>query len=54
LPLDAEGGLPQVAAAVGACKVTGCIHNNHLMCGASEVAVGHEGNEVDCLSFAEA
>lgn len=50
---DEKGGLPVVNCSVGACKVPTCKYNKHLMCTASGIKVGHEGNVVDCLSYLE-
>lgn len=37
--------------AVGACKVSCCTHNSGLECQASEICVGYQGDEADCLTF---
>lgn len=47
-----KGGVAHRTALVGACKVTSCKHNNALECSAPGVNVGHEGSEIDCLTFA--
>ena len=46
-----KGGGDGMMAGVGACKVSACMHNSHLECRCSEIQVGHQGSEVDCLSF---
>jgi len=38
-------------ASVGACKTTTCIHNAGLECSASEICVGFNNGEIDCLTF---
>ena len=53
-PASEKGGLPQVVCNVGARKVPNCKYNDHLMCSASGITVGHEGDLVDCLSYTEA
>lgn len=42
----------QRRAGVGACKVTGCMHNDDFECVASSISVGMKGKEADCLTFA--
>ncbi len=44
---QASGGI----ASVGACKVSCCTHNSGLECQASEICVGYQGDEADCLTF---
>lgn len=46
-----KGGDSEVTAQVGACKVAYCEHNSSLECDCSEIEVGYQGTEVDCLSF---
>ncbi|MDH4202037.1 MAG: DUF1540 domain-containing protein [Phycisphaerae bacterium] len=46
-----KGGDSEVTAHVGACKVASCVHNSSLECECSEIEVGYQGSEVDCLSF---
>ena len=46
-----KGGNSETLAGVGACKVSACMHNSHLECQCSEIQVGHQGDEVDCLNF---
>jgi hypothetical protein len=36
---------------VGACKVISCKFNQSLECSVPGVTIGHEGNDVDCLTF---
>ena len=38
-------------AGVGACKVTACTHNDHLECNCSQIKVGHNGGQINCMSF---
>ena len=38
-------------AGVGACKTTACMFNKGLECSASDVSVGFNMDEVDCLTF---
>jgi len=38
-------------AGVGACKTTSCMHNTGLECSASEICVGFNNDEIDCLTF---
>ncbi|MBO0595811.1 DUF1540 domain-containing protein [Nesterenkonia sp. E16_7] len=44
-------GLPKVLAGVGACQRNECVHNDHLMCSASEVRVGPGLDDADCLTY---
>ena len=46
-----HGGLPKVLANVGACQRSECVHNDHLMCNASEVHVGPGPDNADCLTY---
>ncbi|BAU47477.1 hypothetical protein SVA_0898 [Sulfurifustis variabilis] len=39
------------SAGVGACKVTGCTHNDDYECTAPEIKVGHVGRDINCLTF---
>jgi len=50
----AKGGIPDITAGVGACKVPNCTFNKNLECVAPSIQVGHRGDEVDCLTFTEA
>ena len=38
-------------AGVGACKVTGCTHNDDYECTAPMISVGFKGKDINCLSF---
>ncbi len=49
--MENAGGAPDTTAGVGACKVTSCSHNESLECAAPGIRIGHEGTEVDCLTF---
>ena len=46
-----EGGDPEHTANVGACHMGNCVHNERLECAAKDIAVGHKGSEIDCLTF---
>ncbi|HET6427397.1 MAG TPA: DUF1540 domain-containing protein [Phycisphaerae bacterium] len=46
-----KGGDYSCIATVGACKVSNCLHNMDLECQAPSIRVGHQGGEVDCLTF---
>ena len=48
---SSKGGDLQIIAGVGACKVGTCSNNTNLECTAPGIKVGHEGNEIDCLTF---
>ena len=49
-----HGGLPKVLSSVGACQRSECVHNDHLMCGASEIHVGPGADNADCLTYKHA
>lgn len=38
-------------AGVGACKVSGCRHNDDYECTAPKISVGYQGQDISCLSF---
>ncbi len=40
-------------AGVGACKVSECVHNFELECGASDIRVGTDGDRINCLTYAK-
>ena len=48
-----KGGDPNATAGVGACKMTSCRFNSMLECGAPSVAVGYQGEGIDCLTYAQ-
>lgn len=48
---EGKGGQSDALAGVGACKVSSCTYNNSLECEAPSVRVGHQNNEIDCLTF---
>ena len=52
LPVTIKGGAREITGQVGACKVISCKFNQSLVCSAPGVTMGHEGNDVDCLTFA--
>ena len=50
-PSSEKGGVEDTLAGVGACKVSGCAFNSDLECHSQGIEVGHQGNEIDCLTF---
>lgn len=48
-PVHAKG--VKIRAGVGACKMTGCVHNADFECEADGVEVGFEGGEAHCLTY---
>lgn len=46
-----SGGIPDMKAGVGACKVSSCSHNDALECSASSVKVGWHMDHPDCKTF---
>lgn len=46
-----SGGIPDVKAGVGACKVSICVHNQSLECAANKIKVGWHENHPDCKTF---
>ena len=50
-PEGGKGGITMTVANVGACKMSGCKHNENLMCTKSDVEVGVAGGQVSCMSF---
>ncbi len=46
-----EGVNMNCVAGVGACKTSVCAFNSGLECQTSEICVGYDGGEVDCLTF---
>lgn len=51
IPLGVKGGLEKVAAHVGACQRTDCMHNAALECRAGAVQVGDGRDVADCLTY---
>lgn len=49
-----HGGLPKVLSSVGACQRGECVHNDRLMCTASEIHVGPGADNADCLTYKHA
>lgn len=45
------GGIPDMKAGVGACKVSSCSHNDSLECNAGMIKVGWHQNHPDCKTF---
>jgi hypothetical protein len=50
-PSPEHGGDPAMIAKVGACKVSGCKHNQDLMCHAGAVLIGMIGQSVECKTY---
>jgi hypothetical protein len=48
---DMNGGVQDVIAGVGACKVSECQYNDALECSASSIQVGLREDQVDCLTY---
>jgi hypothetical protein len=46
-----KGGILSIIGGVGACRATNCRFNQDLECSARSINVGHQGTEVDCLTF---
>jgi hypothetical protein len=46
-----HGGVPDMTAGVGACKVSGCLNNSDYECDAPNIHVGMKGGTPDCLTF---
>jgi hypothetical protein len=51
MPSQIKGGMKGVVAGVGACKVSGCMHNKGLMCIAGSVSLRMQGNQVMCATY---
>ena len=49
---SARGGDPSHAGHVGACKMSGCLHNVDLECQAPGISVGFVQDGADCLTYA--
>lgn len=45
------GGIPDMKAGIGACKMSDCSYNESLECGASSVKIGWHMNHPDCQTF---
>lgn len=39
-------------AGVGACKIAGCRHNEDYECCASDIRVGFQDSDINCLTYA--
>lgn len=50
-PPDSHTKAKQRIAGVGACKVSGCQHNDDFECMAELVAVGRAREQANCLTF---
>jgi len=48
-----KGGIPDMKAGVGACKVADCTYNESLECNAQSIQVGVRSTEADCMTFRE-
>ena len=46
-----HGGIQDITAGVGACKISDCSFNKELECSAEKIRVGFEDGEADCLTF---
>ena len=46
-----KGGIADMRAGVGACKVDSCSFNDSLECSASSIKVGKHLGHPDCMSF---
>ena len=46
-----HGGLKDVTAGVGACKISDCTHNKELECNAQNIKVGMQSGAAECLTF---
>lgn len=46
-----RGGIADVQAGVGACKVESCSLNNALECTAQSITVGRHQSHPDCMTF---
>ena len=46
-----KGGEAGCATGVGACKISSCVYNSNLECGAPGISVGYKQREPDCLTF---
>ncbi len=46
-----HGGVPDITAGVGACKVSSCRHNSDYECEAANIQVGMKEGTPDCLTF---
>ena len=49
--VQCEGGDPEQVGHVGACRMSDCVYNERLECSAGDIAVGHEGRKIDCLTY---
>ena len=48
---EKHGGVKDMTAGVGACKAADCKYNDEFECSASQILVGYEGDQPDCLTF---
>jgi hypothetical protein len=46
-----HGGIKDLTAGVGACKISDCSFNDDLECNAHDIKVGMENGNADCLTF---
>jgi len=46
-----KGGDASCLAGVGACKMSSCMYNTNLECGAPQISVAYKKQEPDCLTF---
>ncbi len=48
---DRHGGVMDMTAGVGACKLSDCKHNKDYECSAPSITVGMKKNQADCLTY---
>ena len=46
-----KGGIQDVTAGVGACKVQNCVSNKSFECTAPSITIGKHQTHPDCMSF---
>lgn len=46
-----HGGIKDMTAGVGACKIAGCSYNKELECAAPNIKVGIQSGNAECLTF---
>lgn len=51
LPGPHRGGIPDIRAGVGACKVESCSHNSALECSASSINMIKHNGHPDCMTY---
>jgi len=48
---DQHGGVKEITAGVGACKLAGCTFNKDYECSASSITVAMQHGQADCMTF---